>query len=400
MIRVAKNSRIGSKKLRALTTEQKNVILINMAKALNKNRKLILEANKIDVHQSKTNLLDRLTLNNKRINLMIESLQELAKQKDYIGEILINKTLKNGLHLIEKRISFGVIGVIYESRPNVTSDVCGLCLKSGSAVILKGGSEAINTNKILVNILSKACKIKYAFQLLDSRASTYKMLKLQNYIDIIIPRGGKSLINYVKDNSKIPIIETGKGNCHIYVDSKTDIEKSIKIIINAKTQRPSVCNAVDKVLIHKDIANFFLPILVDELRKSNVEIRGCNKTRNIINCTTTVENDWHNEYLDLVIAIKIVDNFESAIKHINKYGTKHSEAILSNLKENIETFCSEVDAAVVYSNASTRFTDGSEFGFGTEIGISTQKLHARGPMGLKALTTTKYVITGDGQIRK
>ena len=380
--------------------------MLNIIKSLDKNRNEILEANKIDVDNAKNNikisLLDRLILNNQRIDNMIDSLKILIDLKDHIGEIIDEKTLKNGLKLIKKRVPFGVIGVIYESRPNVTIDVASICLKSSSSVILKGGSEAINTNKILVKLLNDSCQIKNAFQLIEStdRSITNEILKLNNYIDLIIPRGGKNLINFVRDNSKVPIIETGTGNCHIFLDEKYDIKKAIKIIINAKTQRPSVCNAVEKLLIHENTFGNNIKSIINELKKKNVEIRGCNKINEIEKCKIADETDSHTEYLDLIMGIKIVKNVNEAISHINKYGTKHSEAILSYNNENIDKFNNEVDASTVYTNASTRFTDGYEFGMGAEIGISTQKLHARGPMGLEALSTYKYLITGNGHIRK
>ncbi|MBT4351112.1 glutamate-5-semialdehyde dehydrogenase [archaeon] len=406
IIQIAKDAKKTSVELNKLSTKDKNKILLNIIKSLDKNRNEILEANKIDVDNAKNNikisLLDRLILNNQRIDNMIDSLKILIDLKDHIGEIIDEKTLKNGLKLIKKRVPFGVIGVIYESRPNVTIDVASICLKSSSSVILKGGSEAINTNKILVKLLNDSCQIKNAFQLIEStdRSITNEILKLNNYIDLIIPRGGKNLINFVRDNSKVPIIETGTGNCHIFLDEKYDIKKAIKIIINAKTQRPSVCNAVEKLLIHENTFGNNIKSIINELKKKNVEIRGCNKINEIEKCIIADETDWHTEYLDLIMGIKIVKNVNEAISHINKYGTKHSEAILSYNNENIDKFNNEVDASTVYTNASTRFTDGYEFGMGAEIGISTQKLHARGPMGLEALSTYKYLITGNGHIRK
>ncbi|MBT3464372.1 glutamate-5-semialdehyde dehydrogenase [archaeon] len=406
IIQIAKDAKKTSVELNKLSTKDKNKILLNIIKSLDKNRNEILEANKIDVDNAKNNikisLLDRLILNNQRIDNMIDSLKILIDLKDHIGEIIDEKTLKNGLKLIKKRVPFGVIGVIYESRPNVTIDVASICLKSSSSVILKGGSEAINTNKILVKLLNDSCQIKNAFQLIEStdRSITNEILKLNNYIDLIIPRGGKNLINFVRDNSKVPIIETGTGNCHIFLDEKYDIKKAIKIIINAKTQRPSVCNAVEKLLIHENTFGNNIKSIINELKKKNVEIRGCNKINEIEKCKIADETDWHTEYLDLIMGIKIVKNVNEAISHINKYGTKHSEAILSYNNENIDKFNNEVDASTVYTNASTRFTDGYEFGMGAEIGISTQKLHARGPMGLEALSTYKYLITGNGHIRK
>ncbi|MFH1432721.1 MAG: glutamate-5-semialdehyde dehydrogenase [archaeon] len=403
---IAEKAKKASIKICRLDTDEKNEILKNMAKSLDMNRAEILKANEIDVKaarekNTKESLIDRLALSDGRISQMIGSIEEVIRLKDHVGEIITQKTLKNGLELKEIRTAFGVIGVIYESRPNVTVDVSTLCLKSSSAVILKGGSEAQNTNKAIVSALNTACPIKDAIQLIEStdRTATKDLIQLDRYIDLIIPRGGKSLIHFVRENSKIPVIETGTGNCHIYVDESADIDEAIKIIINAKTQRPGVCNAAEKVLVHENIAEAILPKLREELIKKNVEIRGDKKTQEIINCKPATDEDWPTEYLDLIIAIKIVKDTQEAIDHINIYGTRHSEAILSKNKKNIDTFFKEIDAAAVYSNASTRFTDGGEFGLGAEIGISTQKMHARGPMGLIALTTTKYLITGNGQIR-
>ena len=406
IILIAKRAKKASTEISRLTTQQKNNILKNMAETLDKNRKDILEANAKDIKNAeqkdmRPSLIDRLELNNTRIDQITSSIKELIKQKDYIGDIITKKTLKNSLKLTEKRVPFGVIGVIYESRPNVTCDVSALCLKSSSAAILKGGTDAINTNKAIVKLLTSATPIKDAFQLIESsrRQATEEMLKLEKYIDLIIPRGGKNLIDFVRLNSKIPLIETGSGNCHIYADKSADIDQAIKIITNAKTQRPGVCNAAEKLLVHIDIAKPLLKKLNQDLKTHNVEIRGCKETQKIIKCIPATEDDWRTEYLDLVIAIRIVPSLEQAITHINRYGTKHTEAIISKDDKNIETFFDEIDASAVYSNASTRFTDGSEFGMGAEIGISTQKLHARGPMGLKALTTTKYLIKGNGQVR-
>ncbi|AJF62144.1 TPA: glutamate-5-semialdehyde dehydrogenase [Candidatus Woesearchaeota archaeon] len=403
---MAAKAREASLELARLTAEQKNRILLDMADSLDKNRGRIIAANNTDVGNAvgviKDSLIDRLKLNESRIDLMIESLRQLAGLKDYVGEIISERTLENGLVLTEKRVPFGVIGIIYESRPNVTADVCGICLKSSSAVILKGGKEAINSNRVLVGLLSRACPVKDAFQLVESsdREITAQMMNLTGHIDLIIPRGGEGLIRFVRENSKIPVIETGTGNCHIYLDEEHDPVKALNIIINAKTQRPSVCNAAEKLLIHKNVGRDFIKKIAGELKERGVEILGCERTQKIIGCSAATEKDWHTEFLDLKIGIKIVDDAEQAIRHINKYGTRHSEAIISNSRENIDKFLNEVDAAAVYSNASTRFTDGYEYGLGTEIGISTQKLHARGPMGLKAMTTTKYIIKGDGQVRE
>jgi len=337
-------------------------------------------------------------LDKKRIREMSDSIRTLAKSKDYVGEIISEKKLKNGLRVIEKRTGFGVVGVIYESRPNVTSDVCSICFKCSSSVILKGGKEALNTNRAIVKLLNDICPINDVFQLIDTkdRKAVDKMLCTEG-IDVIIPRGGEGLIKYVRKNSQVPIIETGTGNCHIFIDRTAEKEKAIKIVINAKTQRPSVCNAVETILVHKD--SRILEEMHKRLKSYGVEIRGCAKTRKIIDCRPAEKNDWKREFLDLIIAIKIVDDVDEAIEHINRYGSHHSESIISMNKMNIKKFFKEIDSAVVYSNASTRFTDGGEFGLGAEIGISTQKLHARGPMGLKAMTTTKYCVEGSGQVR-
>lgn len=407
ILQIAKSAKAASKEVGKLSTEEKNKILFAMAEGISENKKAILEANKKDLEAArakgtKESLLDRLELNEARINSMCESLREVAGLKDCVGEIIEEKTLYNGLKLQEKRVGFGVIGIIYESRPNVTTDVCGLCLKSSSAVVLKGGSDALNSNKAIVAALQKACPIENAFQLVEStdRAAVENLLQLEEYIDLVIPRGGAGLISFVRENSKIPVIETGTGNCHIYVDDGADIGQAVKIIANAKAQRPGVCNAVETVLVHKAIAKELLPKLAEALEACGVEIRGCEETSRLISCNKATEADWKTEFLDLILAVKVVGSVSEAIAHINTYGTKHSEAILTPSRENIQKFFAEVDAAAVYSNASTRFTDGGEFGLGMEIGISTQKMHARGPMGLKALTTTKYLVTGGGQVRE
>lgn len=402
--KIGMNARKASIEIARLSTKEKNDILLKMAELLDKKRESVLQANKKDLENAKNTrkaLLDRLMLNNERIDGMINSLKELTQLKDYIGEITEERTLKNGLKLIKKRVALGVVCVIYESRPNVTVDICGICLKSGSATILKGGKEAINSNKALIEILQQACPVKDGFHLLDAdRKTMEELLNLREYIDLVIPRGGEGLISFVRDNSSIPVIETGTGNCHIYVDKEVEFQEAIEIVINAKTQRPGVCNAAEKLLVHEEIADKFLPLVLDKLKDKGVQVKGCEKTRKIIDCLETDEKDWYTEYLDLIIAIKIVDNVQEAIDHINKYGSRHSEAILGKDKQAIQQFLHSVDAAAVYSNASIRFTDGYEFGLGTEIGISTQKLHARGPMGLKAVTTEKYILIGQGQIRR
>ncbi len=406
ILKIAKNAKAASKKLAQISHGKKKEILLQMAGALIGGKNEIIKANFKDLKDAKgklgQNMSDRLMLDNKRIETMALCLREIAKLKDYIGEILETKELENGLMLMQKIVPFGVIGVVYESRPNVTSDICGMCLKSSSAVILKGGSESRRTNKVIVDLFKKKCPIENAFQLIESSDRTIirDMLNMREDIDLIIPRGGKDLINFVRENSKIPIIETGTGNCHIYLDEKFDLKKASRIIINAKTNRPSVCNAIEKLLIHKNADKFAVVKILTELKKRSVEIRGCLMTRKLMDCILASEDDWKREYLDMVIGVMIVENTDQAISHINKYGSGHSEAIISKNKKNIDKFLDEIDAACVYANASTRFTDGYEFGMGAEIGISTQKLHARGPLGLKALTTTKYMLIGNGQIRE
>lgn len=404
---IVKRSKEASRKISLLNTGGKNEILCTMADNLENKRDLIKKSNEKDIENAQKNglnewLVDRLFLDDERIDRMIDSVRKLIVQKDYIGEVISKRTLENGLRIEKVRTGFGVIGVIYESRPNVTTDVCAMCLKSSSSVILKGGKEALNTNKILVKLLQNACTVKYSFQLIESsnRTIVNKMLRAQGSIDLIFPRGGESLIRYVRENSTVPVIETGTGICHVYVDSGADIEKSINIIINAKTQRPSVCNAIETILVHKDISVNLLRKLYVEFERLNVEIRGCKETQKIIKCKKATDVDWITEYLDKIISVKVVNNITGAINHINKYGSHHSDSIISNNELNIKKFNKEVDSAVVYSNASTRFTDGYEFGLGAEMGISTQKLHARGPIGLEALTSYKYIVKGNGQIRK
>lgn len=405
IVTMAKKAKVASAKLLELKTQDKNNILLHIIEKLDNHRDIILKANKVDVYNAqgkiKDSLVDRLTLDNNRIDSILLSLKELIKLKDYVGEIVCKRTMKNGLKLTEIRVPFGVIGVVYESRPNVTLDVGAICLKSSSAVILKGGSEALNTNKALIKLLREACPVKDAFQLIESaeRDETKKLLTLHEYVDLIIPRGSDKLIEFVRTNATVPIIETGRGNCHIFLDENFQTDKALKIVINAKTQRPSVCNAVEKLLIHHNVSAEIVRTIAKALKAKGVEIRGCKKTCEIISCIKATEKDWKAEYLDLILAIKIVKDTDEAIIHINKYGSKHSEAIISDNKANIKKFQTRIDAAVVYVNASTRFTDGYEFGLGAEIGISTQKLHARGPMGLKALTTTKFLVSGNGQIR-
>ncbi|HHV71006.1 MAG TPA: glutamate-5-semialdehyde dehydrogenase [Clostridia bacterium] len=390
----------------------KNMALTQMAADLEDNVEYILKANQKDMEQGKklglsTALLDRLLLNEARIKSMAQGLREVAALPDPVGEILGMERRPNGLEIGKMRVPLGVIGIIYEARPNVTVDAAGLCLKAGNADILRGGSEAINSNSALAEIISRACirlgLPEGTIQLIETtdREAVNIMLKLNQYIDVIIPRGGAGLIQTVVQNSTIPVIQTGVGNCHTYVDSEADLDMALNIAYNAKVHRPGVCNAMETLLVHRDLAERFLPAFAEKLKQAQVEIRGCQETCRLIpEAKRASQEDWSTEYLDLILAVKIVESYEEALEHIRLYGTKHSEAIVTNNYQKALRFLKEVDAAAVYVNASTRFTDGYEFGLGAEIGISTQKLHARGPMGLAELTTTKYIILGSGQIRK
>ena len=411
LILMGENAKKATYDLSILSTKTKNNALALMAKELLDSKEEIIRANKIDMQEAKNKnvsetLLDRLYLNDKRVEDMATGLLEIVKLPDPVGEIISMWKRPNNLQIGQKRVPIGVIGIIYESRPNVTCDAAGLCLKSGNATILRGGSDAINSNKAIVkalrNGIEKSGLPKDAIQLVSDtdREVAQKMMRLNEYIDVLIPRGGENLIKSVVKNATIPVIETGTGNCHIYVDESADFNMAIDIVLNAKTQRPGVCNAAEKLLIHENISKEFLPKVVKTLREKNVEIRGDEKSKEVVDdIILAKDEEWDKEYLDYIIAVKIVENVDEAIKHINNHGTKHSEAIITESYKNSQKFLERVDAAAVYVNASTRFTDGSEFGFGAEIGISTQKLHARGPMGLKELTSTKYIIYGNGQIR-
>ncbi|WP_066889471.1 glutamate-5-semialdehyde dehydrogenase [Clostridium nigeriense] len=405
------NAKEASYDLGVASTTEKNKALELMASALLNKKQEIMNENKKDLDiaiekgTSKA-MLDRLSLNEDRIEGMAKGLMELIALDDPIGEVIEMWKRPNGIQIGKQRVPMGVIGIIYEARPNVTCDAAGLCLKTGNAVILRGGSEAINSNKAIVKVLREALKEsglpEYSIQLVEdtSRETATKMMKLNEYIDVLIPRGGAGLIQAVVKNATVPVIETGVGNCHIYVDEVCDFEMAKNIIVNAKTSRPAVCNAAEKMLINEKIAKDFLPIICEALKEKEVEIRGDEKVKAIIkevSCAT--EEDWSKEYLDYIIGAKVVKDVNEAITHINKYGSGHSEAIITDSYKNSQKFLNKVNAAAVYVNASTRFTDGGEFGFGAEIGISTQKLHARGPMGLKELTTIKYIIYGSGQIR-
>ncbi|GLI19488.1 glutamate-5-semialdehyde dehydrogenase [Tepidanaerobacter syntrophicus] len=408
---IAKKAKEASYKIALSSTTVKNDALTYMAQALEDMKDDIISANQEDVSNARKNglkeaLIERLTLTEQRISGMIEGFLTLVDLPDPVGGGTIIKR-PNGLTLLKERVPLGVIGIIYESRPNVTSDAAGLCIKSGNAVILRGGSEAINSNKAIVKALCSGLKRsglpESCIQLIEDtdRERIQELFKMRDYVDVIIPRGGGALIKNVVENSKIPVIETGEGNCHIYVDEFADLPMAEKILINAKTSRPSVCNAAEKLLVHEKIAKDFLPDALLKLQKLGVEIRGCERTRKIYpNAIPIKDEDWPMEYLDFIIGVKVVDSIDEAIEHINRFGTRHSEAIVTKDYERANKFLAGVDAACVYVNASTRFTDGGEFGMGAEIGISTQKLHARGPMGLEELTTTKYLILGNGQIRE
>lgn len=396
----------------ALTTDQKNNALRTMAKALRDQEETILKANEEDMKNGEEKgltpaLLDRLKLNHDRIEGMAGGLEALAALNDPTGETIAQWKRPNGLEIARKRVPLGVIAIIYEARPNVTADAAGLTLKTGNAVILKGGSEAYHSNLCVTQVLRNALKEQGLnedlLQFVEStdREAVSVLLKMRKYVDVVIPRGGGGLIRFVVENATIPSIETGTGNCHIYMDRYGDIKMGIDIVFNAKTQRPAVCNAAETLLVHKDIAGEFLPALDQKLKEKNVEIRGCQRTCALLrDAVPAVEEDWETEFLDYILAVKIVDSINEAMAHIARYSSGHSEAIITESYSRSRKFTETVDAAAVYVNASTRFTDGNEFGFGAEIGISTQKLHARGPMGLNALTTEKFVIHGSGQIRK
>ena len=398
--------------MQLLGTTKKNQALEAVANALNEKADYLIAENEKDMQAGKEagmhqGLLDRLLLTKDRIAQMAEGLVQIAGLEDPIGEVLSMKKRPNGLLIGQKRVPLGVVGIIYESRPNVTADAFGLCFKTGNVVVLKGGSDAMHSNIAIVKVIRealRACKVdEDAIQLIEDtdRAVTTALMKRKDFLDVLIPRGGAGLIANVVANSTVPVIETGTGNCHIYVDESADIRMAAEIIENAKTQRMGVCNACESLVIHSGILSKALPEIVKKLKAHNVEIRGderaCAVSKEIIPAS---EEDWGTEYLDAVISVKTVDSLREAIDHINRYNTGHSESIITKDYANALQFQDEIDAAAVYVNASTRFTDGFEFGFGAEIGISTQKLHARGPMGLNALTTTKYIIFGNGQIRK
>jgi len=408
---ICKKAKVASMQLAQLQTEDKNDALERMAKALESNIDKILEANKKDVDAAKAKglksaLLDRLALDKRKIGNMARCLREVAALPDPVGAIVSSSTRPNGLIIGQLRVPLGVVGVIYESRPDVTSDAAGICIKSGNAVILRGGSDAIKSNlaigEVLRGALSESRVPVEAIQVVSSteRKVAEEFMQMREYVSVLIPRGGADLIKTVVEKARVPVIETGTGNCHIYVDEDADLDKAIPIIINAKCQRPGVCNAAEKLLVHKSIANSFLPRAIAALREKGVEVRGDTQTANVVSDVKIVqEEDWYTEYLDLIIGVKVVKDIDEAIAHINKYGSKHSEAILTSEFDKAIRFMKEVDSAAIYWNASTRFTDGNQFGLGAEIGISTQKMHCRGPMSVQHLTTTKYCIFGTGQTR-
>lgn len=412
---MGKKAKIASQKLLTLDTKIKNNALRAIADEIIEKKEEIKAANKIDLENGKKAglsfaLLDRMELTDARIEGMAQSLREIAAFNDPIGEILTGWNHKNGMSIAKKRVPLGVIGMIYESRPNVTIDAAGLCLKSSNAVILRGSENAINSNIYLSRLFSKVGKKvgipENSVQLIEKpeRELVKEMITLNEYIDVLIPRGGKGLKKFMIENATIPVIETGAGVCHVFVDESADIEMALPIIENAKTQRPSTCNSIETVLVHKNIASEILPELTDMLIKDKVELRYSKEALEIVGNRSDVklaqDEDFGMEYLDMVLSLKLVDNVEEAICYINEHGTHHSDSIITKNIQNAEKFLNEVDSAAVYLNASTRFSDGGEFGFGGEIGISTQKLHARGPMGVRELTTTKYVIRGNGQIRE
>ncbi len=409
--KLGQNAKNAEVILRNLSTNDKNRTLETVAQALVDHTEEILEANALDVENGKNNqmpegLIDRLMLNAGRIEGMADGLRQLVGLEDPIGEVTGMKKRPNGLLIGQKRVPLGVIGIIYEARPNVTSDAFGLCFKTGNVVILKGGSDAIHSNTAIVKCIREALVsagiTENAIQLIEdtSRETAAEFMKMNQYVDVLIPRGGRGLIKAVVNQSTIPVIETGTGNCHIYVDETADLQMAADIVINAKTQRVGVCNACESLLVNRKVKDAFLPVLAERLKEKHVAVRADKDAGELMpGAVAASEEVWGTEYLDYILSVKVVDSVDDAIAHINKYNTKHSEAIITNDYAHSQKFLDEVDAAAVYVNASTRFTDGNEFGFGAEIGISTQKLHARGPMGLLALTTTKYIIYGSGQVR-
>lgn len=389
---------------------ERQAVLSNIALLLNERREEIKKINQIDINNAEnmelsSAMIDRLRLTDKEIDSMIKAVNEISMQKEVIGEVITGSTRSNGLKIRKVRVPLGVAGIIYESRPNVTIDSAALCIKSGNGAVLRGGKEAVNSNKILAEIISESLEkagfskdIIYFIQ--DTDKNIIKdMAQAKGLIDVIIPRGGEGLINFVVDNARIPVIMHDKGVCHIFIDESAEYQKALSITFNAKVQRPSACNAMETLLVHKNIAKKILPDIAKMLQEVDVDLRGCTETLKYVDCRPAIEEDYYTEYHDMILSIKVVENVQEAVAHINKYGSGHSDAIVTTDYNNAEKFLNEVDSAAVYVNASTRFTDGGEFGLGAEIGISTQKLHVRGPMGAEDLTTTKYLIYGSGQLR-
>ena len=411
LLQLGQNAKEAENALRTITTNKKNQVLAAVAEHLVECMDELIRANAVDVENGRNNhmpegLVDRLLLTPERIQGMAEGLQQLVALEDPIGEVAGMKKRPNGLLIGQKRVPLGVIGIIYEARPNVTADAFGLCFKTGNIVILKGGSDALHSNEAIVKCIRETLKAndvtENAIQLIQdtSRETAAEFMKMNEYVDVLIPRGGKGLIKAVVNQSTIPVIETGTGNCHIYVDESADLDMAVNIIMNAKTQRVGVCNACESLLVNAKVKEALLPVLAEKLKEKHVQMRADKEAQALMpGAVEATDEDWGTEYLDYILSIKVVYSVEEAIAHINRYNTGHSEAIITNDYTNAQKFLDEVDAAAVYVNASTRFTDGFEFGYGAEIGISTQKLHARGPMGLLALTTTKYIIYGNGQIR-
>ncbi|HAP9190874.1 TPA: glutamate-5-semialdehyde dehydrogenase [Enterococcus faecium] len=412
LMQLGQQAKDSAQQLALMPTNRKNELLVQMAKTIKKNQQAIIEANHKDLEKAVENnisetMQDRLQLTPERINAMVAEIEKIASLDDPIGKVDEMWTNTDGLRIGKKRVPLGVIGIIYESRPNVTTDAASLAFKSGNAVILRGGKEAFFSNQLLVQLLQQvllsAGESPYAIQFVDdtSHETAEQLMRLTEYLDVLIPRGGAKLIQRVKEQATVPIIETGTGNNHVYIDKEAQLSMAVKIIVNAKASRPSVCNAAETLLIHSEIAPFFLPAIEKELVEHGVSLRADARALEYLETAALAEEaDWDTEYLDYILVVKVVDSLSEAIAHINRHNTKHSETIVTDSYSASQRFLNEVDAAAVYVNASTRFTDGSVFGFGAEIGISTQKLHARGPMGLNELTSTKYIIYGDGQIRE
>lgn len=411
ILEMGKKAKQAARLLAAASTEEKNRALCAMAESLRRAKSLILEANGRDIAAAREKgtaeaLIDRLLLTETRIEAMAEDMEKVARLSDPVGEILETIERPNGLKIQRTRVPMGVIAIIYESRPNVTADAASLCIKTANAVILKGGSDALSSNLAIAEALrtglSEAGLPEDGIQLVGTadRAAALELMRLRGYVDLLIPRGGAALIRNTVENATVPVIETGTGNCHIYVDRAANLAMAKNIIVNAKAQRPGVCNAAETLLVHEAVAADFLPMAAEALKSAGVELRGCAKTRKIIDCKAATEEDYATEFLDYILAVRVVPSIEEALTHIAAHSTLHSEAIVTEDEAAKAKFLQHVDAAAVYVNASTRFTDGGEFGFGAEIGISTQKLHARGPMGLRELTTYRYEITGNGQTRK